>query len=226
MKVQVHAIPLGLDNCYLLRGDGLVLVDAGMPGKVHVLARALDRLSVQPSQVGLVHATHAHWDHVGSAAAIKALTGAPLALHRSERAWLERPEKPMPTGFTTWGRVFVAAMRPFLPLVKLEPTGVDMVLGDEGLPLDSYGIPGRIVHTPGHSPGSTSLVLDTGEAFVGDLAMSGFPLRTSPGLPILGQDQEQVRTSWLLLLEMGVRQVFPAHGKPFPAQVIREALGR
>jgi glyoxylase-like metal-dependent hydrolase (beta-lactamase superfamily II) len=47
-------------------------------------------------------------------------------------------------------------------------------------------VPGKILCTPGHSSGSVSVLLDTGEAFVGDLAMNRFPLRLSPGPAILG----------------------------------------
>ena len=59
--------------------------------------------------------------------------------------------------------------------------------------LAGYGIPGKIIYTPGHSMGSVSVLLDNGEAFVGDLAMNEFPLRLSPGLPIFAEDMEKRR---------------------------------
>ena len=80
------------------------------------------------------------------------------------------------------------------------------------------------VNTPGHSAGSVTVLLETGEAFVGDLAMNAFPLRLSPGLPILAEDPAAVVRSWEALLELGATTVYPAHGKPFSADVIREAL--
>jgi glyoxylase-like metal-dependent hydrolase (beta-lactamase superfamily II) len=67
-------------------------------------------------------------------------------------------------------------------------------------------------------------LLDTGEAFVGDLAMNRFPLRLSPGLPIFAEDQAAVVESWRSLLDQGATTVYPAHGKPFPAEVIRKAI--
>jgi hydroxyacylglutathione hydrolase len=45
------------------------------------------------------------------------------------------------------------------------------ILTDEGMDLLAFGVNGRIVHTPGHTAGSISLVLDSGEAFVGDIAI-------------------------------------------------------
>ena len=103
-------------------------------------------------------------------------------------------------------------------------TDVDIVLGDGEFPLFEHGIPGKIVHTPGHSMGSVSGLLETGEAFVGDLAMNMFPLRFGPGLPILAEDMQKVRQSWKLLMGAGAKTIYPAHGEPFSVDVIRRAL--
>jgi glyoxylase-like metal-dependent hydrolase (beta-lactamase superfamily II) len=113
-----------------------------------------------------------------------------------------------------------------MPLIKIPPAEVDVILGDDGLSLYDYGIPGRVLHTPGHSSGSVSVLLDTGEAFVGDLAMNKFPLRLSPGLPIFAEDPAAVVKSWKLLLDQGASTVYPAHGKPFDATVIERAISR
>jgi glyoxylase-like metal-dependent hydrolase (beta-lactamase superfamily II) len=55
----------------------------------------------------------------------------------------------------------------FLPFIRIPATDVDVVLGDEEVSLAEYGIPGKVVYTPGHSSGSVSVLLETGEAFVG-----------------------------------------------------------
>jgi len=54
--------------------------------------------------------------------------------------------------------------------------------------------------------------------------MSMFPLRLSPGLPILAEDMPKVRESWKLLMDMGAKTIYPAHGKPFSVDIIRKAL--
>ncbi|HAJ26940.1 MAG TPA: hypothetical protein DCG53_06795 [Syntrophus sp. (in: bacteria)] len=112
----------------------------------------------------------------------------------------------------------------FMPLVHIDVTAVDIVLDEGEFSLAAYGIPGRIIYTPGHSMGSVSVLLDTGEAFVGDLAMNKFPLCLSPGLPILAENMQQVKESWKMLLDKGVKTIYPAHGKPFSADVIHKAL--
>jgi len=87
-----------------------------------------------------------------------------------------------------------------------------------------FGVPGKVLFTPGHSMGSVSVLLETGDAFVGDLAMNGSLLRWGAGLPSLAEDLEMVKESWALLLRQGARVIYPAHGKPFPADTIRKAL--
>ena len=101
---------------------------------------------------------------------------------------------------------------------------VDVVVDGRDLSLIEYGIPGKLVHTPGHTRGSVSVLMDSGEIFVGDLAMNKFPMRTNPGLPVFGDDIQVVKESWRKVLEMGAKTVYPAHGKPFSTHVMHEAI--
>jgi glyoxylase-like metal-dependent hydrolase (beta-lactamase superfamily II) len=200
------------------------MIDGGAPKQGKNFLKAIEKLSVTIEDVKLIVLTHGHWDHIGSAKEIKELTGGKLALHKQEKEWLEKSLKPLPPGVTTWGHIFVKIMALFMPLIHIPATNVDVVLGDEDFSLTTYGIPGKIIHTPGHSMGSVSVLLETGDAFVGDLAMSDFPLRFSPGLPVLAEDMQQVRESWKVLLDAGAKTVYPAHGKPFSADIIRRIL--
>ena len=224
MKVEIHPILLGIDRCYIIRSEGIIMIDGGAPKKRKAFLSAIQPLSIKPEDIRLMVITHGHWDHIGSAKEIKDLTGAKIAMHWKERDCLEKSLKPLPSGVTVWGSIFVTIMKAFTPLIHIPATDVDIVLGDADVPLTDYGIPGKILYTPGHSMGSVSVLLETGDAFVGDLAMRGFPLRLSPGLPVLAEDMRQVRESWKSLLDAGAKTVYPAHGKPFSSDIIREAL--
>ncbi len=224
MTVEIVPIPLRIETCYVLRAAGVIAIDAGPRGQVERIARRLVLAGIQPADVRLIVLTHGHWDHVGSAADLKALTGAKLAMHEAERAWLERPLLILPPATTKWGKVLLAIQRLLAERITFPAATVDVILGDEPLSLQDYGIPGRVLHTPGHSPGSVSILLDSGEAFVGDLAMHGLPQRLGAGLPVFGDDTAAILRSWRRLVEAGARTIYPAHGQPFPADVMRRAI--
>jgi len=224
MNIDIISISLGFDQCYVLKGDGVIVVDAGQPNKGVAFIKALGNAGIKPHDVQLVVMTHGHWDHIGSASEIKSSTGATLAIHHSEAHWLENSLTPLPPGSTPWGKVFISLHQLFMPFIKVPAVKADLLLGDNDLSLVDYGIPGRIVCTPGHSSGSVTVLLDSGEAFVGDLAMNKFPLRLSPGLPIFAEDPTEVIKSWKKLIELGASTIYPAHGKSFPIAVIEAAL--
>jgi hydroxyacylglutathione hydrolase len=227
MGATIHTIPLGFDNAYVLKDEGVVMIDSGDPKKGKTLLKALEKAAINPDEIQLIILTHGHWDHIGSAAEIKKLTGAKVVLHEKERHWLEESLKPMPPGVTTWGKISTKLFSwTIVPLVHIEPTKVDIVLKDETFSLADYGISGKIVYTPGHSSGSVSVLLDTGEAFVGDMAMNKFPLRLTPGMPIYAENLQMLFDSWQKLLDEGVKTVFPAHGAFFSADIIRKELAK
>ncbi len=224
MATQIFPIALGFDTCFVLKDEGTIVVDAGEPRKGPTFLRGMQRAGIQPHDVRLILLTHAHFDHMGSAADLKEITGAPLAVHEREAEWVETGAPHLPPGVTAWGRMSMSVLRLLEPLLHVPPASVDRRLGDDVISLEEYGIPGVVMSTPGHSPGSVSVLLESGEAFVGDLAMNRFPLRLTPGFPIFADDPEQVVQSWRRLLQRDIRTIFPAHGKPFPADVMRAAL--
>jgi hydroxyacylglutathione hydrolase len=224
MGLNIYPIPLGFTNSYIIHYVGAVMIEGGYPKTLKDFKAAIEKIPINPEDIKLMIITHGHWDHIGSAKEIKAFTGAKIALHREEKEWLEKGLKPLPPGVTLWGRIFKAGMAMSMPFIKIPPAKVDVVLGDEGLSLEEYGVPGKVLHTPGHSPGSVTVLLNTGDAFVGDLAMNKFPLRFRPGMPIFADDLIKLRQSWDMLLDAGAKTIYPAHGEPFSADIIRKAL--
>jgi len=224
MSLQIHTIKLGFDQCYLIGDKDLIMIDAGQPNKRKQFLKKLANLGIKPEQIKLIIITHGHWDHIGSAKDIKELTGAKIAMHKNEKEWLEKSIINLPPGVTVWGKIFSKIMSLFKPLIKIPSTKVDIVLDNKSVSLNEYGIAGFIEFTPGHSSGSVSIILKTGEAFVGDLLMNKFPLRMSPGLPIFAEDLSKVKQSLELLLEKGIRKIYPAHGKSFNAYIIHKGL--
>jgi len=166
MCASIHPIRLGAARCYVVQGEGSILVDAGSPNQARGFRKALERLPVRPEDIQLVVITHGHWDHIGSAKDIKEITGAKIAMHRLEKDRLEKSLHVLPPGVIPWGRLIVGIMAVFRPLVHIPAAQVDLLLGDEEVSLAEYGIPGRVIHTPGHSSGSVTVLLETGDALV------------------------------------------------------------
>jgi glyoxylase-like metal-dependent hydrolase (beta-lactamase superfamily II) len=122
----------------------------------------------------LIYITHAHIDHYGSAASLRKATKAPIAIHSADEYAMSHGESPLgePRGR---GRI-VGAMMPLAErLIPLTPSKPDIVLKD-GDSLRDYGLDAYVLHTPGHTKGSTSLIVEDRLAFVGDLlSTSGKP---------------------------------------------------
>ena len=224
MKTEIHRLPLGIANCYLIKEEGVILVDAGTPNKEKKFLKVLKDLSIEPKDISLILLTHGHWDHIGSVHELKRLTGGEVAINQHEKDWVEQALKPLPPGINLWGKILIRLIRISLLSVKFPATSVDLVLKDEEFSLESYGIHGRVLYTPGHSSGSMSLLLDTGDAFVGDLAANGLPQRIGPGMSVFAEDISAVKRSWRLLLDRGAKWIYPGHGNPFRADALAKLL--
>ncbi|MGH2729509.1 MAG: MBL fold metallo-hydrolase, partial [Actinomycetota bacterium] len=115
--------------------------------------------------VTAIVATHAHFDHVLAAERLRALTGAPFYLHDLDRPLLDWLQE---------------SVRTFLGVDVDPPPEVDSSIA-EGDKLKAGEVELEVLHTPGHSPGSVSLVGDTA-VFAGDTLFAGSVGRTDlPG---------------------------------------------
>ena len=231
MQTSIHEVKRGIARCFIVSSEGAVLVvDTGVSGgEPGHWQRAFGAAGTRPDQTRLIVITHGHDDHTGGAAELVAITGAPVAMHRDDAAWLDKGQA-VPAVPAGWMKAFGFLMRGGLEKRLMGPAPRfrrDILLGDEDFPLQPYGIQGRVVATPGHTRGSVSVVLDNSDAFVGDLAMSGMPaLPPYPAAPVIAADIVAVRASWQRLLDLGARQFYPAHGAPFSAAALQRLLAR
>jgi glyoxylase-like metal-dependent hydrolase (beta-lactamase superfamily II) len=223
--LEIHPIPMGVCTSYLIKAEGCLLVDSGQQGYVGAFQRTLAKINLAPSRITFIFLTHGHWDHIGGLGEIRQLTPAPVAINSRERDWVTNGLRPLPTPITRWGRVIDFVSRTFiLPGQTFSGVPVDISLEDAPFSLAPYGIEGVLYHTPGHSSGSMSLLMNTGEAFVGDLAVGGPPQRLGPGLPVFADEPHRIKESWRALIELGAKWFYPAHGRPFPASALGAQL--
>ena len=69
-----------------------------------------------------------------------------------------------------------------------------------------------------------SVILETGEAFVGDLAVNAFPMKIGLEIPALAENIQEIYVSWEKLLSAGATMIYPAHGTPFPVDHLERQL--
>ena len=222
---QIIPFQSSLNTCYILKEKGAVLIDGAWPGEASAFSRRLSEVDIKPGEIQLIILTHGDFDHVGGAKEIQELTGAKIVMHQHDSLNLEEGIFHWPEGVTAWGRFSRAMMMPFVKKKgKFPPAKVDLQLDEKGLSLNDYGIQGSIVFTPGHTYGSISVILETGDAFVGCMAQNRAPFVFRPKLPIYAKDLDLLKESWVKLINMGARTIYPGHGNPFPVDKITKYL--
>jgi glyoxylase-like metal-dependent hydrolase (beta-lactamase superfamily II) len=169
-------------------GTSRLLVDLGWPGSMGQMRARLESMDVPMQQIRYGMATHYHMDHAGLGQELK-LAGVPLLVADVQVAAVPAMKR--------W-------MKPRDGYVEIEPDdNVVVRLSESRVFLEDLGIEGQILHTPGHSDDSVSLLLDSGAAFTGDLT---HPAMVAPG------ESEAVSASWQLLRRHGAVRIHPGHG--------------
>lgn len=216
----IHRVRLGTCNTYLIQGhSGYILVDAGNANREKLFLKHLVKHNISPGQIKLIVITHAHYDHVGSLSAIKYLCQCPVAVHQREAGLLREGRFIMPPGTNMLGKTVacIGNKMAWTGFFKYKPVQPELVIYAD-LPLGDYGLSGFVTATPGHTGGSVSVVLPTGEAFVGDLAVN----LLGSVFPPFAENVPELLTSWRKLARLGVKTIFPAHGVPFGINLIKE----
>lgn len=198
-------------NIHLLASDsGVVIVDAGFGNAAPLVLRTLDQLGYSPRDVRLIFLTHAHMDHVGSAAELRRLTGAPLSLHRADVAKARAGRHNLPTGRGAVGKILEHGFNGLRLKFRYEPFEPDILM-DEGETLREFGLDARVIYTPGHTRGSLSLALEHGVMMIGDAVIN----QVRVGMPLYGEDPELAYDSARKILAMQPRILYSGHGEPF-----------
>ena len=163
VATNVYQVSLPGTSVFMLLDDAVTIVDAGWRGTGRGVLESLARLGRQSSEVSNIVVTHHHTDHLGDAAYLSEMCSAPVAVHQDEAPFVQGEMEP-PSPFTN--RVVGRLMSPLLASRRPKPVAVDRRLADGDL-LGGGAV--KVVHSPGHTPGSISIHLPrTGLLMVGD----------------------------------------------------------
>lgn len=179
-------------NCFVLADEKTkeaLLIDPGDEPD-----RILDLLIKDNLKLKYIVCTHAHFDHVGAIPELKTETGAKIVIHYDE---LDIYRHTREQAAVLWG-------------FELDPLPEPDMLVSEDDELEVGSLKFKILHTPGHSPGSICL---HGEGIVitGDTLFAGSVGRTD----LFGGNTERLRSSFRKLMALeDETKVFPGHGPP------------
>jgi glyoxylase-like metal-dependent hydrolase (beta-lactamase superfamily II) len=208
---NVHRVRVTGSSVFLLDGERLVLIDAGPRGSARRILRYLRVLGRSPGELDLVILTHYHPDHAGGASELSRLTGARVAAHVAEVPYL-RGDVSMPNPIRH--QALAAWAAPLLPLIMPQPVQVDLVLRDGDVLPVFGGL--RVVHTPGHTPGSICLhaparrLLVVGDALEWKRGELRLPSRH------FSEDLDEAARSIRKLAELDVHTICFSHFSPAP----------
>lgn len=207
-----------ISNCYLLLGERAVLVDTGAPGDLRRILAALRAVKLEPKDLALILLTHGHSNHAGCAAELRRRSGARVAIHTGDADLVRLGRNGILATQDTLGRL----LRPFVD-EEFEPFEPDLVFRD-GFSLEPHGIKGKVLATPGHTPGSASVVLASGEAIIGDVLRGSFlwPNKSRPHW--FCNDPESNARSLVRLAREGLLRCHPGVFGSFPGTELGQYL--
>lgn len=209
----LHRIHLGNVSCFLIFREGeAVLVDCGNHGSQKAIHEALQQLNLEPDMVRLLILTHVHYDHAGSAKVLKEQTGCRIVVHRSEAERLRSGLTPVPGGTRWKAKILTTLGKAFRRRIMRFPGAEPDILAEDELDLSPYGFPARLMHTPGHTPGSMVVWLEGGELLAGD---TFFGLEGRLHFPPFAENTSLLLKSWEQLRSLPAATIYPAHGHPF-----------
>lgn len=194
--IQIEMLTVGMfqSNCYIVScsetGEGVV-VDAGDEGEI--ILDAVDRLHVQ---VKAILETHAHIDHAGALEQVAPALGAPVCMHRDELPIYER----------------IAQTAAMFGIPTPKRVNVDRLLED-GEEIRIGNLTAKVIHAPGHSPGSVCFHFpdeSPPRIIVGDVLFHGSIGRTDLPGGSYGQIMETLVKVFLPLPDETI--VYSGHG--------------
>lgn len=220
---DIKQMRLGSSNVFLIKSNKFVLIDSGGKNDLPALQAALAAKNVPIEKISTIILTHAHADHAGLAAELRRRSGAVIVMGAGDvpMAKAGHNDDIKPTN------LMARILKRFVIDPNYEGFTAD-VLVDEPLDLQRFGLSGRAVQMPGHTPGSLVVVLDDGRAFVGDIMLGGWMggamLSGHAGEHYFQADMARNHANIEELLKQPINTFYLGHGGPVTRESVLEGF--
>lgn len=221
----IHRLLSGRCNVFaVLHGSRFILVDTGRKSRRRLLMKRIDRLCADGNLFAALILTHAHFDHAENAAAVARKYGMPVYVHDRELQCLSSGSNSPMRGVMGPTRLINRLQQERMSRwFHYEPVPGVLRLGGEQC-LDFLSFPGvSVLHTPGHTEGSVSVIVGGAIALVGDAMHGIFPGNAFPPFAL---DSEMLLESWARLLQTGCGLFLPSHGGGRGRALVRDTIAR
>ncbi len=232
--MQIVKLSLNETICYLVPVENkYLLIDTGYEKHKKLFHKRLKTLNISIDDIAYVLLTHHHDDHSGLLNEIKAYNpSCRIIMHTKAIPHLQRGKDDLSKSKYINSKVdrMIKIVKRFnkewdfaFPPYKVHDN--DIVINEETeLKAIGINIPGKIIYTPGHSDDSISLLLDDGICFVGDAAANMLQFLGTRYCVIVIDDLKQYYHNWERLIKENVKTIYPAHGKPFGIEKLKNNL--
>lgn len=213
---KITTFTLGISNVFLIKDKGMILVDTGTNVSREKYMELFSNLGINPQAIDLIVISHGHSDHFAHVHELKELTGAPVLCHKNAVHALQTGKNPRVIPRNELGKSVLEMIKGNEPIVY-KPVDPDLIV-ESIFDLNQYGVAGKIIHTPGHSDCSITVILDSGEAIVGDMLLSS-PFTGEPCVAYFANDEKALFENIQVLLE-NAHTFYSGHGGPFTKEEI------
>jgi glyoxylase-like metal-dependent hydrolase (beta-lactamase superfamily II) len=215
---SISCILPGRSNVFLLSsGTNNILIDTSPGYKWKKLKSTLKALGI--NKLDHLILTHTHYDHAENASKIKTEFSAKVIVNKHESGCLEKGATIIPHGTIFITQFIVNYLAPLFPSkFNYEPCHPDIIT-DQRFDLNEFGFNAYILHTPGHSQGSQSVIIDDEICLTGDAMFGIFPGSIFP--PFADNEDELIK-SWGKLLHTGCTIFLPSHGTANKVELVRK----
>lgn len=222
MIKQVISINLGMVKAFLIKDEKYVLVDTGLPQSFKKFKEFFRENKIDPKDISLIILTHNHIDHSGGIIKMKALTGAKVLIHEIESTYLVKGISTPVQTRSLLAKIIMKIMKE----PKIKGFKADLLLEDD-FDLRPFGVNGKVIHTPGHTEGSLSILLANGEAIVGDMISGKHKKNYNLAkYPFIWNDISALKNSMKMLLDKGAKVFYNAHGDVCDDRAVKNLLER